>query len=201
MKVTYTNYPLLLFTSYDKESAPQDLPFEMPDNSTLAAVQKSQGFGMMFGYIAVKNTLEKKNSTINYFLTPSTFNSVEHNANFRNSNFQYFLSKYITPRRGCIMFHQGGTYVYNLLGVQETKNMYKVDGRYMSVAFFAGNMLIGFEECFITSKGPIVQPNGIYNGGMDVGGYLSFCIITLAYADGRSKVLNAPDVKETIFEL
>lgn len=201
--ITYSKFPLLLYTSYDKETAPEDLPFEMPDEATLQKVKQSQGFGKLFAYIATRNSLENKNTCTYFYLTNYTFNLVEFDAHFRNENFKNFFSEYVTPKRGCITFGEGGgTYVYVLLSVQETKALYNKNARYIGVAFFKENIFLGFEEGFIMQKNVEVVPNGIYIGGMDKGGYLSFCLITLAYANGRNlKTIASQVIRETIYEL
>jgi len=197
--INYKNYPALLFCSYDKDNAPDELPFVMPDTETLQKVSVSKGFQNLFGFIAVKNTM--KAETTNYFLTEPTFNRVEYDPNFRNEQFSSFFSEYVKPKYGCILFKNGGTYVYNLLGVNDTKNLYKKDGRYMSVALFKGDSFLGFEEAIITKKGVEVMQTGIYTGGMDIGGYLSFSIITLAYGNGKTSILELESVSEKIVQL
>lgn len=201
--INYKNYPALLFTSYDKSNAPEELPFAMLDTEILKKVSVSKGFQNLFGFIAAKNSM--KSETTNYYLSDQNFNEVEFNYNFRNQYFADFFMNYVTPKYGCVMFKDGGTYVYNLLGVNETKSLHKKEGRYMSVAFFKGDVFLGFEEAIINvvglQKGLQVQETGIYTGGMDIGGYLSFCIITLAYARDKVHLLQSESVSEKIIKL
>lgn len=197
--ITYKNYPALLFCSYDKDNAPDELPFVMPDTETLQRVSVSKGFQQLFSFIAVKNTMKAESN--NYFLQESIFNKVEFNPDFRNEQFSSFITEYVKPKYGCILFKSGGTYVYNLLGVNDTKNLHKKDGRYISVALFKEDVFLGFEEAIITKKGVEVFNTGIYTGGMEIGGYISFCMIVLAYSKNKTSILELDSVSEKIVEL
>lgn len=200
MNITYTAFPLLLFCSYDMQTAPEDLLFEVFDIETHNKLSKTKGFGDIFSYMAVKNSNAKANTTVNYHLSENTFKSVEYDDNFRMKNFNYFFSNYVPGKSGCIMFADGGTYVYCLKSVQETKALHKEDGRMFSVAFFNKNLFLGFEEGIIKNQ-LSVKPTGIYVQDMPPGGYLSFCSIVLGYAMGREKPVEVTGIKEKIILL
>lgn len=202
MNITYNDYPSLLFLSYNKDNAPEELPFEVASLPVKNFLANSKGYHNLFGYIAVKNSLENKNTTTNYLLDDRLFHRIDSDDHFRNEQFKNFFFQYVKPSHGVILFKEGGQYVYLLLGKNETKSLKNKDGRYIAVALFKGNFFIGFEEGFITDRGIDVLPSGHYEGGMDRGGYISFCVITLAYANKKQLQVHKTDtVKETMFEL
>jgi len=199
--ITYNDYPSLLFTSFDKETAPEELPFEVANEKALTFLSKSKGFNEMFGYIAAKNSLQKENTTTNYYFDNEIATKIDSDDYFRNRHFGDFFSNYVKAKHGTIMFKEGGQYVYLLLGHKETKALKKVNGRYICTAMFKTNFFIGFEEAIITEKGISVLPTGYYESGMDVGGFLSFVIITLEYASGFADlpIFQSNTIKEKIY--
>ncbi|WP_146202330.1 hypothetical protein [Dyadobacter jejuensis] len=186
MKITYHSYPMLLHTSFDKENAPDVLPFVMPDEKTIKKVQANKGFQQLLPTIAIKNTVAGKNATTNIYLSDTTFQKVEYDEYFRNTQFRQFFTSSIKPKYGTILMKEGATYVYMLLSKQETKGLKNLDGCYIAVALFIRDVFLGFEEGVITNNGIEVNQTGIYNGGMDIGGYISFVIITLSHAEGKT---------------
>ena len=202
MNINYNDYPTLLFLSYDKDTAPTELPFEVAHVGAREYLTARKGFQEMFAYIAVQNSLQKHNTTTNFLLEDEMFHKVDSNDYFRENQFRNFFSSYAKKKHGTILFKGGGQYVYLLLSTQETKALKHADGRYICAAFFKNNFFIGFEEAIITSRGLSVLPTGHYEGGMDKGGYLSFAIISLAYAEGRAlDVYQSDKVQEQIFIL
>ena len=202
MEVTHSKYPSLLFLSYNEEDAPDELPFEVASVRVRDYLEQCTGYHELFAYAAAKNSLEGRNTALNYLLPDQLYQKVDGATQFRNEHFQAFFTSYVKPQHGVILLPRGGQYVFLLLGKHETKQLHNQAGRYMAVALFKENFFIGFEECLITEKGIQVFQTGHYEGGMDVGGYISFCIITLAYANGRQlKELELPGVRETIYEL
>lgn len=200
--ITYNNYPLLLFTSFDKDNATDELPFEVQNESERKYLSESKGFNEMFPLIAVKNTIMKENSNTNYYLEDNLFERIDNDIDFRNRNFASFFTKNNMPSSGVIMFKDGGQYVYLLLSEKVTRQIKKKDGIYFAVALFKNNFFIGFEEGYIQKKGGIKLENSGYYAGMDKGGYISFAVITLSYAAGKElPILTAPGVKERIYEL
>ena len=202
MQVTYNDYPSLLFLSYNKDNAPEELPFEVASLQVRDYLTSCKGYQELFAYIAVKNTIEGRNTTTNYLLSDSTFTKIDSNDSFRNEQFRNFFSEYVKPQHGAILFKQGGQYVYLLLGKNETKQLKNREGRYIAVTLFKGNFFIGFEEGIITDRGIDVMQTGHYEAGMDVGGYISFCIITLAYANKKTlQAYESITIKEPIYLL
>ncbi len=202
MHISYNNYPSLLFLSYNKDNAPEELPFQVASLQVQEYLSKCKGYKEMFSYIAVKNTLEEKNTTTNYLLSDELFSKTDSNDEFRNQEFKNFFLNYVKPKHGTILFKNEGHYVYLLLGKHETKEIKKKEGRYVAVALFKSNFFIGFEEGIVHEKGIEVFKTGNYEGGMDVGGYISFCLITLAHANNKNlRVYKNEQIKETIFEL
>lgn len=200
MDITYNNYPGLLFTSYNKDTAPDELPFEVASQAVRMYLSRSTGFHEMWAIIGTKNSLD--DTATNYELSDRNFSRIDSNHDFRNSQFRAFFENYVKPKYGNIAFKEGGHYVYLLLSKQETKQLKNADGRYMAVALFRQNFFIGFEEAIITEKGLKVMETGHYEGGMDVGGYLSFCIIALAYANQANPSLTHYEkIKETLWML
>lgn len=199
--ITYDNYPLLLHTSFTKNDAPSELPFEVVSADVRDYLANCAGYQELFAYIAVRNTLLKSNSNTHYYLDDVMFHRVDSDDRFRNENFRNFFLSYIKPKNGVILFKDCGQYLYVLLGVQDTKKLKKRDGRYIAVALFKGDFFVGFEEGLITDKGIQVEHNGRYENGMDVGGYISFVLITLGYAEDRDRNLIDTQTNERIYKL
>jgi len=193
---------MLLFLSFDKETAPAELPFEVMNEKGGKALSK-EGFQEMFAYINVENTFRKGNSTTNYLLSDGLFTKIDSDEAFRNKLFRYFFSHYVGSKHGMALYKNGGQYVYMLLGEKETKAVKNEEGRYICAAMFVKNLFIGFEEAVITERGLEVLPTGHYEMGMPVGGYLSFVIVTLAYVEGLGElpIYKSDAVKEKIYLL
>lgn len=201
MEIGYNNYPTLLFTSFQKDDAPSELPFEVVSENVRSYLAGCKGFTDMFALIAVKNTMKKSNSNLYYSLNDRLFENVDSNDYFRNRYFADFFTEHIKPKHGVILFRDPGQYVYMLLGGQETKKIKGVNGRYIAVALFRENFFIGFEEGYIQEDGIQVAPTGNYENGMDVGGYISFVLITLGFAGDKSHPLAITNTKESIYQL
>lgn len=200
--ITYNEYPLLLFTSFDKDNAEDELPFKVQEESIIKYLSGSRGFNEMLALIGVKNTIMKGNSNTNYYLEDNLFERVDNDSDFRNRNFASFFSQKPKPENGVIMFKGRGQYVYLLLSETETRQMKEKKGMYFAVALFKNDFFIGFEEGYIQARGIEVENSGYYASGMDKGGYISFVIVTLSYAAGKElPILTAPGVKERIYEL
>lgn len=203
MTINYNNYPSLLFLSYDKDTAPQELPFEVISESVQQYLTTCKGYQELFAYVAVCNTITKTNTTTNYLLNDLTFSKIDSEDNFRNKYFGSFFDNYAKQKHGTILFKGGGQYVYMLLDEHETKALKNINGRYICAALFKENIFIGFEEAYITDRGLQVLNTGHYEAGMDRGGYLSFVLITLAYADSRTgfELYKSDNIKEKIYLL
>lgn len=201
MEIKYNNYPTLLFTSFLKDDAPSELPFEVVSEDVRNYLAGCKGFSDMFALIAAKNTVKNSNSNRYYYLNDSLFKDVDSNDYFRNRYFADFFTENIKPKHGVILFKDSGQYVYMLLGGHETKKLKGVNGRYIAVALFRENFFIGFEEGYIKEDGIQVAPTGNYENGMNVGGYISFVLITLGYAGDKPHPLVGTSTKENIFLL
>jgi hypothetical protein len=201
--VNYNDYPTLLFLSYDRDTAPDELPFEVGNENVREYLSRCKGFQDMFANIAAKNSLQKENTTTNYLLTDTLFHKIDDDYYFRNLYFGDFLAEYVKGKSGTIRFRDGGQDAYMLLGNKESKEWKKVKGRYICTALFMKNFFIGFEEAVITEKGLSVLPTGHYEGGMNIGGYLSFVLIALAYANSLKEMplYESEKIKERVYEL
>jgi len=203
-EITYNDYPALLYTSFDKDDAPNELPFNVKDTGVRDYLSQCKGFKDLFLCIGIYNSIAKENTTTNYRIEDRLFRKMD-GGDFKFCEIQYdnFFRDKIEPKHGTVMFKEGGNYVYMLLGRDGTKALKGMNGRYICSAFFQKNLFIGFEEAIITDKGLLgVMNTGYYEGGMDLGSYLSFVIVTLAYANNKKMKLYKSDrVKEKIFIL
>lgn len=183
MEITYSKFPLLFYLSYDKESAPDELPFEVVSTEVRYYLGNAKGFHDLFAYIAVKNTLEKEKRIThnNYSISDSLFHKIDRDECFRATEFLKVFKEYIKPSTGTIIFKDGGQYVYWLLGVQETKVLKGENGQYIAIAFFKENLFIGFEEAIVTNNDLQIMKTGHYSDNMDIGSHLSFVLIFLGY--------------------
>lgn len=200
--IDYNTFPTFLFTSFSKENAPDEIPFEVVSETTRAKLSETKGFGEMFSYIAIRNSEEKRNTNFNYWLDNTVFPLIDSDEYTRMKYFKLFFKNIISPCNGNIIFKDGGSYVYILLSEETTKGFKKHEGRYIATALFLKNYFIGFEEGYITDHGIEVADTGIYDSGMDRGGYLSFLLITLACANDKKKEkLQNIKVKENIYKI
>lgn len=196
--INYNQYPSLLFLSYNKDNAPEHLPFEVSSPDVLTYLSDCAGYQEMFGIIASLNTLGLNPK--HFWLNNRVFNDVEYDMNFRNSKFRNFL---LSPpeqiQYGCICFKDGGQYVYLYLPKDKAK-IKGLDKAYLCTALFKENLFIGFEETLV-DRGFSVMPTGHYSGGMDIGGYLSFVSICLSFFSKDAKVVGAAinQTSETIY--
>ncbi|MBX3253894.1 MAG: hypothetical protein KF862_07100 [Chitinophagaceae bacterium] len=194
--ITYNTYPSLLFLSYDKDSAPEELPFEVDSIETRKYLEGCQGYQEMFGIMASLNSFGQKPT--HYWINNKRFNDIEYSDSFRNSHFRNFLSSLpVSIQYGCICFKEGGQYVY--LYLPADKDIKKVGGAYIATALFKRNAFIGFEEA-VLDGGFGVMSGGFYKGGMDRGGYLSFVSISLSFFRDNTSELPAVinNTKETL---
>ena len=121
MEFNYDKYPMILFTSFDKEDSPPVLPFEVLTEDIRQYLENSPSFSELFSMIAVKNTLRKENQCTYYSLDEKLFTTVDSNAYFRDRYFPTIFRDYIKPKNGVIIFPDGGQYVYMFLGEKETE--------------------------------------------------------------------------------
>lgn len=199
--IDYNNYPLLLHTSFTKDDAPTELPFEVGSVEVKEYLSQCDGYNDLFAGITVKNTLHKENSNTHFYLKDNLFHKIDSDDHFRSQQFSNFFSDYIKPKNGMILFKEKGQYLYMLLGVQETKKIKKRNGRYIAVALFQGDFFIGFEEGYITERGVQVEHTGHYENEMPVGGYISFVLVTLAFAGDKQHELIENKTKERVYQL
>lgn len=71
--ITYTEYPLVLFLTYNKNNAPDNLPFEVIDDSVSHFLLNAKGVQEMFGYFGAVNTHKPDTLPLNYFLPDTVF--------------------------------------------------------------------------------------------------------------------------------
>lgn len=199
--IDYNTYPLLLHTSFAKDDAPAELPFEVASADVRNYLSDCKGYQEMFAYIAIRNTVKKENSNTHYYLNDDLFHRIDGDDRFRNDNFRNFFLSYVKPKNGVILFKDCGQYLYVLLGVQETKKLKRRYGRYIAVALFKGDFFIGFEEGYITDSGIQVEHTGHYENGMDIGGYISFVLITLGFAGEKELQLSETTTIEKVYTL
>lgn len=129
------------------------------------------------------------------------FQNIDSNDFFRNRYFPNIFRDYIKPKNGVILFPDGGQYVFMFLGEKETMQIKRQKGRYIAAALFKNNVFVGWEEAYILPEGLSVVPGGYYDNGMDVGGYLSFVIVTLSYAAEKEFPFMECKLKESIYKL
>ena len=201
MEINYENYPAILYTSFQKNDAPPELSIAVLSEYDRDRLSRRKGFTELFAFIGAKNSIEKKNCNTYLYLEDDIFHKIDSNDYFRQRYFSSFFVNYSKPKNGVILFKDGGQYVYLLLGKQQTKQIKGQDGRYIAVAFLVGNNFVGFEEGIIKDKGIQVEDTGIYNGGMDRGGYICFVLVTMAYADGTTPQLLNTKLSEEIYLL
>lgn len=201
MKISYNEYPTLLFTSFRQDDAPEGLPLKVVTPQVLSFLKGCVGFNEMFALIAIKNTECKGNSNIHYCLGDKLYHKVDSDDSFRNQYFGNVFKEYIKPKHGVILLPYGGQYVYMFLEEKETQIVKNHRGRYIAVAFFIQDTFAGFEEGYITEEGIRVLNTGHYEGGMNQGGYISFVLITLAYAGDKAYPLAETNVSENIYQL
>lgn len=201
MEINYDKYPTILFTSFDKDDSPPVLPFEVQSEEVRLYLEKTASFSELFSMIAVKNTLRKENQCTYYCLDDKMFTTVDSNNFFRDRYFPTIFRDYIKPKNGVIIFPDGGQYVFTFLGEKETAGVKRKKGRYIGAALFKENVFIGWEEGYLLPNGIAVEPGGFYDSGMDVGGFISFVMVTLAYAGDKQYPLAQSDMKEKIYML
>lgn len=180
MAVTYTLYPTLLHTSFTRKDAPADLPFEVETEELKNALVQNKAFMELLPTIAILNELAPARK--NYFLPEKDFTKIEYHAGIREKHFLQFqknLPKSV--QYGSICFQQGGQYLYLYLDAGMANKLRKVPYPYLCTTFIAKDFFVGIEEAYFTDQGISIEEGGIYSGGMDKGGYVSFVIISLDY--------------------
>lgn len=183
--IGYNQYPSLLFLSYHKDNAPENIPFEVTSMEIRNRLAATTGYAEMFGIIASLNSFGF--SPTHYYLNNKNFREVEFNHSFRNTHFRNFFTS--APKElqyGCICFKDGGQYVYLYLPPDKAK-IKGLEDAYFCAALFKENFFIGFEEALLKG-GLSVMPTGIYPDGMDIGGYLSFVSVSLSFFSKGTKV-------------
>lgn len=59
-EINYTNYPLVLTTSYDRKDGIEELPFALESENAKEYLSRNNGLQNLFGYIGAKNTLKRR---------------------------------------------------------------------------------------------------------------------------------------------
>ena len=202
-EVSYNDYPALLFTSFNNEDAPKEIPFDVRNTGARDYLSRSDGFKDMFLYIRACNSVLKGNTTTNYVMDKRLFRKIDGgDLKFCANQYDDFFKGDVEPKHGTVMFMEEGCFVYLILGNRVTMKLKGMDGHYICAAFFKKNFLLGFEEGIITDKGLLIMNSGYYEGGKDTGVYLSFTVVTLQYAKNKNLRLYETDrVKEKIYIL
>lgn len=196
---------MLLFLSYDVQTAPEEISFAANDANALNYIKNTQALGGLFSHIVAGNSLTNGRKHTNYLLSDSFFETVEHDEHFRKKEHDNFFNTYIQPCSGTICFEESGQYVYMLLGNDETKFRKNIDGQYIAIALFKENIFIGFEEGLIKNNTCQVLATGFYPGSLEPGVFLSFIIVFLSYLHKHPHlaVVNTDlnKTKETIYHV
>lgn len=157
--INNTDFPILLFSSYNKDNAPTELPFRVPDKETEHALSSSKGFQELLGLIGTFNTVGQKPE--HHWLNNKLFGDIENSQTLRNTNFNKFLSAQAAQvHYGTISFMIGGQYLYLYLP-RDKGEIKESPGGYLASALFKNNLFVGFEEAFIMDKGFSVLPDGL----------------------------------------
>lgn len=198
MKITYNQYPLLLYTSYNQKNTPNELIMGSVNEKTMQKALNHKGYNHFLPLIITLNS--KDHQAVNYFLSEKIQNRILNEENFR----YYFLGKFSKKRNtqyGCILMESDYTCVYICLSKNDTAHFKGIDGSYIGVGHYKKNILIGFEEGIILDDSLTLKENGIYPSKTNLLDYLTFCIATLGYAVNNSNPLDIPSVSEKIFIL
>ncbi|WP_188930057.1 hypothetical protein [Puia dinghuensis] len=180
------------------KNAPQELPFQAENNEAKNYLKGAVGLHEFFGYTIAKKEFKREEKHLNYLIPDELCFKIDGDSHFRNSNFSTFLNCYIKPKTGTILCRDGGQYCFILLGKHETKELKKTEGRYIAAALFMENIFLGFEEGVITEKGLQVWHTGYYSNAMDIGGFLSFVMVFLAYLNSKDNLsLVGKDINNT----
>ena len=198
MKITYNQYPLLLYTSYNQKNAPNELIMGIVNGKTVEKTLNHRGYNNFLPLIITLNS--RNHQSVNYFLSQKIQNRI-----LNEENFRYFLlgkfSEKSETQYGCILMESDYTCVYVCLSRKEAAHFKGIDGSYIGVGYYKKNILIGFEEGIIIDDSLVLKEDGIYPNKANLLDYLTFCIATLGYAVNNSNLLDAPNVNEKIFIL
>ena len=201
--ITYNDHPFLLFFSQDLHSRFDELTFQTSCEEANQFLSDSKGWHEMFGFVASMNTLNKKDTTTNYLVTPETLDLYHNDKKFRYYQFHDFCKSDIKTQYGTLLFPNGGQFVYVVMGKPETKAVKNLKGNYLCAASFQSNLFIGFEEGIIINEGLDDMPTSYFSDGATNGAYLAFIIICLSYAQKQAplKQYQTQKIKETIYIL
>lgn len=198
MKITYKQYPLLVYTSDSQKDIPDELVIGAVNSKTMEEILTHRGYAHFFSLLA---TLKCKNyQPNNYFLSQGIRNLLLNEEKCRYYALREFSKKGDT-KYGCILMENTYTCVYICLSKKDSVHLKRRGDSYIGVGYYKKNILIGFEEGFISEESLILQANGIYPeeaNGLD---YLTFCMTTLGYAVNNSSLLDTQEMNEKIFIL
>ena len=201
--ITYNDYPFLLFFSQDFQTKFDELTFLTSCEEANQFLSNSRGWHEMFTIATSLNTLNKKDTSTNYLVTPETVDLYHNDKKFRYYQFHDFCKSDIKTQYGTLLFPNGGQFVYVVLGKPETKVVKNLNGNYLCAANYQSNLFIGFEEGLIMEEGLDDMPTSFFCDGSTNGAYLAFVIICLAYAQKKAplELYQTPQIKETIYIL
>jgi len=116
-EITYNDYPALLYTSFTKNDAPEELPFNVSNTRARDYLSKCSGFNNMFTFIGAFNSMVKENTTTNYIIDDRLFRKMDGvDMKFCEIQYDNFFRYDVKEKRVVVMFREGGNYVYMLLG-------------------------------------------------------------------------------------
>ena len=200
-EINYNDYPCLLLTSYDKDDLPPEIPFGVVAESARDYLSKEKGYLDLFALIAVKNTYAKTNISTYFWIEDDLCRQIDGDDHFRSVQFSKFFSECMESKQGVILFKDGMQYVYVLLDAEETEKLKKRKGQYIAVGLFKEDYFLGFEEGYIFEGGIGIKAGYYEFDSMPAGGFVSFVLITLAYAVDSKKPALETSVKEKIIKL
>ena len=88
--ITYNDHPFLLFFSQDMQTRFDELTFQTSNEEAKQFLLNSIGWSEMFFFATSMNTLNKKDSTTNYLVTPESLDLYHNDIRVKFKNFIYF---------------------------------------------------------------------------------------------------------------
>lgn len=149
-KITYGNYPLLGYTSHHIDTPLGSLPIRSQTTAGADFIAESEGVEFLFSYLATHSGANKIKPHTNYYLRRDVIESLKKNPATETACVRAFFSRKVAPCTGLFIHGIDSQQVFVLLSEEETKEKKNLYGRYLATAIVQRNVLMAFEECFLS---------------------------------------------------
>jgi hypothetical protein len=189
MEINEKNFPLVKILAYNSSNSPAKFPLKTLSTEINNSPRTIERLIENIKYIHSRNTFLGKEQHLNCYLGKDLYHQIDENEHFRQKHIGIFTGEKIKTSTGTMLYADSGQMVYTVLNKRETKGLKNLDGVYISIASFLGNVFINFEECILTDdNGMKFTDVSFYSKRVPEGTMVAFVITFLSYLQTKKEL-------------